>query len=86
MHVFVAVKYYFVQVNFFVGAFYDAVWLYGMTLNRTLKAGDNITDGYNMIRNYTWDRHFLGKSSDVITEAEDLWIQAIRPLNEYKGF
>ena len=50
------------QVNFFVGAFHDAVWLYGYALNETLEAGRDPRDGYNVTRTM-WDRHFFGRLS-----------------------
>ncbi|KAI0222781.1 Atrial natriuretic peptide receptor 3, partial [Lamellibrachia satsuma] len=49
------------KVNFFVGAFHDAVLLYGIALNETLEAGRDPTDGHNVTR-VMWDRHFVGES------------------------
>ena len=54
------------QVNFFVGAFHDAVVLYGFALNETLYAGGDITDGLNM-SHAMWSRSFEGMSSTVPT-------------------
>ena len=50
------------QVNFFIGAFHDAVMLFGMTLNETLAAGITYIDGYNFTRRM-WDRTFEGNLS-----------------------
>ncbi len=54
------------QVNFFVGAFHDAVVLYGFALNETLYAGGDIKDGVNM-SHAMWSRSFEGTSSMVHT-------------------
>ncbi len=48
------------QVNFMVGAFYDAVWLYGLAVNETLDAGGDLRDGLN-VSHTMWDRYFSGK-------------------------
>ena len=52
----------FGQVNFFVGAFHDAVLLYGMALNETLEAGGDPKDGHT-VAHAMWDRNFIGLSS-----------------------
>lgn len=46
-------------MNFFIGAFYDGVYLLGLALNETLTEGGNIRDGYNLTRKM-WDRDFEG--------------------------
>ena len=43
-----------------MGAFYDAVLLYGMVLNETLDMGGDPRDGFNLTR-LMWDRKFDGK-------------------------
>lgn len=59
-----------VQVNFFIGAFHDAVMLFGMAINETIEAGITYLDGYNFTYldgyNFTrrmWDRTFEGNLS-----------------------
>ena len=52
-------------MNFFIGAFHDAVLLYGMALNETLDTGKNIMDGYNITR-VMWNRTFNGMSLNVM--------------------
>ena len=47
-------------MNFFVGAFYDGVTLYGTALNETLEAGHDPRDGYTVARRM-WNRTFLGE-------------------------
>ncbi|XP_041356262.1 atrial natriuretic peptide receptor 1-like [Gigantopelta aegis] len=47
------------QVNSFVGAFYDAVILYGLALNETLAANGNVSDG-SAITQRMWNRTFEG--------------------------
>ncbi len=54
-----------IQVNFFIGAYYDAVLLYGMALNETLYKGKNPRDGYNISR-VMWDRTFTGIATHVV--------------------
>lgn len=49
------------QVNFFVGAFYDGVHLLGMALNETLTNKQNIRDG-KAITSLMWNRTFNGKN------------------------
>lgn len=44
---------------FFIGAFYDGVYLLGLALNETLTEGGNIRDGYRLTRKM-WNRDFLG--------------------------
>lgn len=46
-------------MNFFIGAFYDGVYLLGMALNETLTAGGNIFDG-KRITKLMWNRTFEG--------------------------
>lgn len=48
-------------MNFFIGAFYDGVYLLGMALNETLTAGGNIFDG-KRITKLMWNRTFEGKT------------------------
>ncbi len=50
---------YHFQVNFFIGAFYDSVILYGMALNKTLSINKDPRDGYNVSR-LMWGRTFTG--------------------------
>lgn len=50
------------QVNFFIGAFYDGVYLLGMALNETLTEGGDVRDGRNITRRM-WGRDFHGKYS-----------------------
>ncbi|XP_014674081.1 PREDICTED: atrial natriuretic peptide receptor 1-like [Priapulus caudatus] len=52
------------EVNYFVGAFHDAVILYGMALNESLEAGLDIRDGFNVTRRM-WDRKFQGITGEV---------------------
>ncbi|XP_068144161.1 atrial natriuretic peptide receptor 1 [Drosophila tropicalis] len=47
------------EVNFFIGAFYDGVYLLGMALNETLSEGGDIKDGVNITRRM-WNRNFEG--------------------------
>ncbi|XP_074660975.1 atrial natriuretic peptide receptor 1-like [Tubulanus polymorphus] len=58
------------KVNFFIGAFYDSVLLYGLSLNRSLTAGNAalIKDGYNFIRREMWNRTFVGITEDVFMD------------------
>jgi len=49
-------------VNFFAGAFRDAVHLYGIALNETLEAGEDPTDGHTFTHTM-WNRNFVGMSS-----------------------
>jgi hypothetical protein len=48
-------------MNFFVGAFYDGIILYGMALNASLDQGDDPQDGLQLTRQYIWDRDFIGQ-------------------------
>jgi hypothetical protein len=48
------------QVNFFVGAFYDGVYLLGMALNETLSEGGDIHNGTAITRRM-WNRDFHGE-------------------------
>ncbi|XP_046602850.1 atrial natriuretic peptide receptor 1 [Neodiprion virginianus] len=52
------------EVNFFIGAFYDGVYLLGMALNETLAEGGDIRDGIAITRRM-WDRDFLGITGHV---------------------
>ncbi|CAD1468784.1 unnamed protein product, partial [Heterotrigona itama] len=52
------------EVNFFIGAFYDGVYLLGMALNETLSEGGDITDGISITRRM-WDRDFIGITGHV---------------------
>ncbi|XP_063540737.1 atrial natriuretic peptide receptor 1 [Cydia strobilella] len=56
------------EVNFFIGAFYDGVYLLGMALNETLTEGGDIRDGQN-ITNRMWGRDFLGITGHVRIDA-----------------
>lgn len=49
------------EVNFFIGAFYDGVYLLGMALNDTLSENgiDGLRDGLH-ITNRMWNRDFRG--------------------------
>ncbi|KRJ99806.1 uncharacterized protein Dyak_GE13756, isoform B [Drosophila yakuba] len=52
------------EVNFFIGAFYDGVYLLGMALNETLTEGGDIRDGVNITRRM-WNRTFEGITGHV---------------------
>ncbi|XP_046387988.1 atrial natriuretic peptide receptor 1 isoform X2 [Ischnura elegans] len=52
------------EVNFFIGAFYDGVYLLGMALNETLSEGGSILDGSAITRRM-WDRDFHGITGHV---------------------
>lgn len=52
------------EVNFFIGAFYDGVYLLGMALNETLTEGTDIRDGVAITRRM-WDRNFHGITGHV---------------------
>ncbi|KAL1114884.1 hypothetical protein AAG570_007708 [Ranatra chinensis] len=52
------------EVNFFVGAFYDGVYLLGMALNETLTQKSDIRDGYTITRRM-WSRDFHGITGHV---------------------
>jgi len=54
----------FSQVNFFVGAFYDGVYLLGIALNETLAEDGDIRDGISITRRM-WDRNFMGITGHV---------------------
>lgn len=47
------------EVNFFIGAFYDGVYLLGMALNETLTEGGDIRDGLAITKKM-WSRDFEG--------------------------
>lgn len=53
-----------IQVNFFIGAFYDGVYLLGIALNETLTEGSDIRDGISITRRM-WDRDFIGITGHV---------------------
>jgi hypothetical protein len=53
-------------VNFFVGAFYDGVYLLGMALNETLSEGGDIHNGTAITRRM-WNRDFHGKTKTMYT-------------------
>lgn len=50
------------QVNFFIGAFYDGVYLLGMALNETLSERGNLSDGVAITKRM-WNRDFYGEMS-----------------------
>ncbi|XP_074661702.1 atrial natriuretic peptide receptor 1-like isoform X2 [Tubulanus polymorphus] len=52
------------EVNSFVGAFHDAVILYALALNETLRDGYNITDGAEITKRM-WNRTFEGITGTV---------------------
>ncbi|XP_071439593.1 atrial natriuretic peptide receptor 1 isoform X2 [Hetaerina americana] len=52
------------EVNFFIGAFYDGVYLLGMALSETLSEGGSILDG-SAITHRMWDRDFVGITGHV---------------------
>ncbi|KAK7455318.1 hypothetical protein BaRGS_00039512, partial [Batillaria attramentaria] len=54
-------------VNFFVGAFHDAVIRYGLALNETLTLGDDVTEGRTVTRRM-WDLTLQGVTGDVIID------------------
>ncbi|KAG6454828.1 hypothetical protein O3G_MSEX008906 [Manduca sexta] len=56
------------EVNFFIGAFYDGVYLLGMALNETLTEGEDIRDGRNITRRM-WGRDFHGITGHVRIDA-----------------
>lgn len=47
-------------MNFFIGAFYDGVYLLGMALNETLTEGEDIRNGLAITKRM-WGRDFHGK-------------------------
>jgi atrial natriuretic peptide receptor A len=51
-----------VQVNFFIGAFFDGVYLLGMALNETLSEGGSLDDGTSITKRM-WSRDFHGKNA-----------------------
>ncbi|XP_071451572.1 atrial natriuretic peptide receptor 1 [Hetaerina americana] len=55
-------------VSTFVTAFYDAVILYALALNETLKANGTIRDGENITRRM-WNRTFKGITGNVTIDA-----------------
>lgn len=46
-------------MNFFIGAFYDGVYLLGLVLNESLTEGSDIRDGLSLTRKM-WNRDFHG--------------------------
>ncbi|XP_031765770.1 atrial natriuretic peptide receptor 1 [Galleria mellonella] len=56
------------EVNFFIGAFYDGVYLLGMALNETLTVGEDIRDGRTITRRM-WGRDFHGITGHVRIDA-----------------
>nr|XP_029730687.1 atrial natriuretic peptide receptor 1-like isoform X2 [Aedes albopictus] len=52
------------EVNFFIGAFFDGVYLLGMALNETLNEGGDIRDGTAITRKM-WNRSFDGITGNV---------------------
>ncbi|KAM3956691.1 LOW QUALITY PROTEIN: atrial natriuretic peptide receptor 1 [Aphomia sociella] len=56
------------EVNFFIGAFYDGVYLLGMALNETLTEGEDIRDGRTITRRM-WGRDFHGITGHVRIDA-----------------
>ncbi|XP_046970179.1 atrial natriuretic peptide receptor 1 [Vanessa cardui] len=56
------------EVNFFIGAFYDGVYLLGMALNETLTESGDIRDGRNITRRM-WGRDFHGITGHVRIDA-----------------
>lgn len=48
------------QVNFFIGAFYDGVYLLGIVLNETISDGEDIRNGLAITKRM-WSRDFHGK-------------------------
>ncbi|XP_069132003.1 atrial natriuretic peptide receptor 1-like [Argopecten irradians] len=55
------------EVNFFIGAFHDAVLLYGIALNESLTNVSSVRDGYTLTRTM-WDRTFQGVTGSVIID------------------
>lgn len=53
-------------MNFFIGAFYDGVYLLGMALNETLSGGESgdLRDGFGITRKM-WSRDFHGNAEGV---------------------
>ncbi len=58
-------------MNFFVGAFYDGVLLFGMALNETLTEGGDIRDGMAITRRM-WNRSFHGEFFFIFSEFKDI--------------
>lgn len=61
----------FSQVNFFIGAFYDGVYLLGMVLNETLTEGEDIRNGLAITKRM-WSRDFHGKYDQNIPHEKEL--------------
>jgi hypothetical protein len=59
------------QVNFFIGAFYDGVYLLGMALNETLSEGGDIHNGTAITRRM-WNRDFHGNIKTSCTIGSQL--------------
>jgi hypothetical protein len=80
-------------VNFFVGAFYDGVYLLGMALNETLSEEGDIHNGTEITRRM-WNRDFHGKINfthhKISTQTRSSWKKLWNLLsficfNVYKG-
>ncbi|XP_067654035.1 atrial natriuretic peptide receptor 1-like [Haliotis asinina] len=56
------------EVNLFVGAFHDAVFLYAIALHETLESGGNVTDGL-AVTNRMWNRTFQGITGTVAIDS-----------------
>lgn len=52
-------------MNFFIGAFYDGVYLLGMVLNETISDGEDIRNGLAITKRM-WSRDFHGKQLCVM--------------------
>lgn len=48
-------------MNYFAGAFYDAVWLYGLGLVEAAQKNMDARNGYQFTRKVLWDRTFEGE-------------------------
>lgn len=51
-------------MNFFIGAFHDAILHYGDALNKTLSQGGDVLDGYTISR-HMWNKTFIGMTDIV---------------------
>ncbi|ELT87878.1 hypothetical protein CAPTEDRAFT_108671 [Capitella teleta] len=56
-------------VNYFVGAFHDAVFDYGSALNRSIELGIDYNDGVEFVK-LLWNRSFAGSASGNVHLAE----------------
>ncbi|KAK3597533.1 hypothetical protein CHS0354_018132 [Potamilus streckersoni] len=57
------------EVNYFITAFYDSVIYLTIAINKTLKEGGNLTDGYTLARKL-WNSSFPGITGTVAVDAQ----------------